>query len=60
MGITMDSTHVAGIGTCKTGRSICSICEESYEEDNFWIELKKFPYWMNYICGLFGYNSISY
>jgi hypothetical protein len=52
MGITMDSTHVARIGTCKMGRSICPICEEPYEEDNFWIELKKFPRWYRDIVTL--------
>ena len=57
MGITMDTTYKKG--HVKTG--ICSICEEPYEEDNFWIELKKeFFSTLDELYLRFRSNNVSY
>jgi hypothetical protein len=46
-------------GYVKTG--ICSICEESYEEDNFWIKLKtKFFSTMEMLYQRFRDNHVPY
>jgi len=51
-----------GLGYVKTGRYICSICEESYEEDrNFWIKFKtKFFSTMEMLYQRFRDNHVSY